>query len=417
MKCFLTHFVLFTTFSFFFQTTIRAQSDYTFKNPVLVAGNDLQTGAIYKFSNVKGGLDARIIITGSTGGFALNSIDDNNMGFSQAFQPSINVPANSNGYVEFKIEFINAVNGSLQQQELVPVTSIDVDGITYHDGKLYEEDQVQYMPGYFDYNITGGDLKVINSTNWIIIKNTTGVSYSGIDTLYQDVMATVVNSYVSGFLIRIGAVNTSLTNSAIRNSNVFFKKFTYTKPRTLPNRTMLRLSGNMKNAGVEIKGTLSSSHSYERLVIEKATAPGLFEYIDEIDISNTAATEFSFTYFDSRVSSGVNYYRVHLLSNKYNMEEISNTLVVNKENGLKELDILNTVIQSGNPMIVISSLQKTEANLQILDLGGRMINKITTKLNPGYNNIILPGFNTEKGNFIAFIRTKENVISRKIFIQ
>ena len=403
-----THFVLFFFLLFIFQNTIKAQSDYTFKNPVLLSGSNLQTGAVYKFSNVRANTDARITITGSSGGITLNSIDESNKGFTEAFQPAINVAPGSNGYVEFKIEFISAVNGSLQQQELIPVSSIDVDGATYDDGKLYYEDQIQFMPGFFDYNITGGNLKVTNSANWIIVKNTTGISYTGIDTLAQDVMATVVNSNVSGFLIRVGAVNTSSIHSAVRYSNVYFKKFTYSKPRTLPNRTMLSLSGKMKNTGVEIKGTLSSSHSYERLVIEKAAASGLFEYVDEIDITSTTFNSYTFTYFDSRVTGSVNYYRVHLLSNKYNMEEISNILMIKKENSLKELEIINTVLHSGNPMIVISSLKDAEADLKIFDMSGRSIKSITTGLNAGYNNINLSGICSEKGYFVFLITTKNS---------
>ncbi len=416
MQCLFTHFVLSVSFTCFFQNAIKAQADYTFKNPVLISGINLQTGAVYKFSNVKGGLDAKITITGSTGGVTLSSIDESNKGYTDAFQPEINVAPNSNGYIEFKIDFFNAVNGSLQQQELIPVTCLDVDGITYSDGKLYHEDQVQYMPGYFDYNITGGSLKVTNSGNWIVIKNTTGFSYAGIDTLYQDVMATVVNSNTSGFLIRVGAVNTSSTHSAIRNSNVYFKKFTYSKPRTLPNRTMLSLSGKMKNAGVELKGTLSSSHSYERLVIEKAAASGLFEYVDEIDISSTTFNGYSFTYFDSRVTGSVNYYRIHLLSNKYNMEEISNTLMVKKENSPKELEVINTFIQSGNPVLAISSLKEAEADLKIFELSGRIIKSISTRLNAGYNNINLSGLSFSNGCFVLLITTKNSTISKKIFI-
>jgi hypothetical protein len=416
MKHLFTHFVLFISFSFFFQTSIKAQADYTFKNPVLISGSDLQTGAVYKFSNVKENLDARIIITGNTGGVSLRSIDESNMGFTEAFQPAINVAPDSNGYIEFKIEFINTQNGNLQQQDLIPVTCLDVDGVTYNDGKLHYEDQVQFIPGYFDYNITGGNLKVTNSANWIIIKNTTGISYTGIDTLAQDVMATVVNSKVSGFLIRVGAVNTSLTHSAIRYGNVYFKKFTYSKPRTLPNRTMLSLSGKMKNGGVELKGIISSSHSYERLVIEKAAASGVFEYVNEIDISGTTYSGYSFTYLDFRSISGVNYYRIHLLSNKYNLEEISNTLMVKNENSQKELEVINTVVQAGNPMLTIGSLKMTEADLQIFDMSGKIVKKISTRLNSGYNNIILPGFNSEKGYFILLICTGNYILSKKILV-
>ena len=47
---------------FLLHSSVKAQPDYSFKNPVLVSGSGLQQGAKYKFSNVKPGIDAFITL-------------------------------------------------------------------------------------------------------------------------------------------------------------------------------------------------------------------------------------------------------------------------------------------------------------------------------------------------------------------
>jgi hypothetical protein len=417
MNRFTVIFFFLISFLFLQHSAVRAQADYSFINPILQSGTDLQPGAVYKFSNVKANADAKITIMGFVGGVSLNAIDDKSIGYSEAFQPSISTGPGSNGYVEFKIEFFQSGTENLQVQNLIPVSCIDMDGVSYADGKLYNQDQVQFMPGYFDYNITGNNLKIFSSYNWITIRNTQGINIDGTDTTARDLMATVVNSNTSAFLIRIGAVNTSLTMSAIRNRNVYFKKFTYSRPGLLPNRTMLSLSGKQKNNGVELKGTLSASHSYDRMIIERASKPGSFELIAELDIIGKATAEYSFAYFDNLAAKGINYYRIQLLSNRYNLREITNTLMVKTDNNQKGLEVINSIIQVANPAVTITSSEIGDADIFVYDTFGYLVKTVKEKLNTGYNSINLFGLNLQKGYFVLSIQTKNSIINKKVFVQ
>lgn len=139
-----------------FSLTATAQPDYEFKNAVHESGTALQPGAVYKFADVKGGVDARITVMGFTGGVTLNAIDENWTGFDEAFQPFIHVAPNANGYVEFKVDFYQKNTMNLKVQSNIPVTCIDVDGVEYDDGTLYERDIIQFLPGYYDWMITEG---------------------------------------------------------------------------------------------------------------------------------------------------------------------------------------------------------------------------------------------------------------------
>ena len=417
MKFFLARMTLVSALIFFFLTAIKAQPDYTFKNAILVSGASLQPGAKYKFSNVKPGVDAFVTIIAQTGGTRLADIDNNTTGFDEALQPSVNIEKNSAGYVEFRVDFADAGTGASIVQSSVPVTSINVDGAIYGDGVLYEQDQIQFFPGNYDFSVTGGKLEVTLPDGWVSIKNISGLGYSLMDTVAKDVMATVINKNISGFLLRIGGKNTSPTISEVRLRSVYFKSFTYGKLTTLPNRTMLSLSGTKKQNAVELKGTLSASHSYDKLIIERAVSQNVFGCIGKLDITGTATAEFSFNFLDTKPETGINYYRIRLIATNSNIQEISNTLVVKMDNNRKELEVVNTILQGNNPVLAIISPEDNDADFQVADFSGRIINHTKAKLNTGFNNISLAGLNAAKNYFVLVIRTKDKAISRMIMVQ
>lgn len=139
-------------------------------------------------------------------------------------------------------------------QNFVPVTCIDVDGVSYDDGTLYEEDQIQFFPGYYDFTMTGGNLNVTVPNGWVYIKNLLGSSYPGIDTAAKDVMATVVNRNISKFRVRVGARNTSDEKGEIRFRSVYFKTFNYGHPPPLALSSILNLSGSKKQTDHQPQG-------------------------------------------------------------------------------------------------------------------------------------------------------------------
>jgi hypothetical protein len=409
--------LLLLSFLTLLQTAIQAQPDYTFKSPVLQSGTALQPGAVYLFSNVKTNVNARVTVMGATGGVTLSAIDENWTGFDEAFQPFIDIKPNANGYVEFKIEFLNAANGNLQQQGQIPVTCIDVDGVTYDDGVLYEQDQVQYMPGYYDFKMTGSNLQVVNPPNWVTIKNTSGVSYAGIDTVAKDVMATVVNRNTSTFLLRIGALNTSDEESEIRYRSVYFKKFNYGHAEPLALGSLLSFSGSDKQKAVELKGIIANNNKFDKIIIEKGSSSSSFEKIGQLPLT-ISSSEVSFTFLDNNVNQAINYYRIRLVSSIDQSQEISNTLMIRNSNELNnDLKIYNSIVQGSSPSLTMQSKNNVEAALQIVDMSGRMVYANKTRLNAGTNIINLSNFTTGKGNFLVVIKTQERSITQKIIVQ
>src|ERR1700761_8299444 len=80
---------------------------YYFANPTLVSGTALKAGAVYRFSKVRPTTDALVTINKITGTVTLGTpLDQTTTGWDSAFQPTLVVPALSNGYVEFQITFV-----------------------------------------------------------------------------------------------------------------------------------------------------------------------------------------------------------------------------------------------------------------------------------------------------------------------
>lgn len=419
MKRYSTHVVCLISILFILHSESFAQPDYSFKNPVLISGTDLQTGAVYKFSNVKTGVDANITIMGSFGGITLTAIDESWTGFDEAFQPFIKVATNSNGYVEFKIDFVSSSTEVPMAQSMVPITCIDVDGEGFSDGTIFEQDQVEYLNGFYDFSMTGSNLQVTNPPGWLNIKNTSGFSYNGIDTSQKDVMATVVNLNVSSIKVRIGALNTSGEGSQIRYRSVYFKRFTYSNSILLPNRTTVRLSGNAKNNGAEIKGALSASHTFDRMIIERSTDGVSMLPIAEIPLANTSSSEYPFTYFDNTTNGPVYYYRLRLVNTVQRIYEISNTVMVkfNSAADGSDMKLVNTMVSSSNPVLTLRSSTDEEAMIRVTDLSGREIYKSNTRVNAGMNNISLMMPHAVRGYFVASITSRQHTTSHKIIMQ
>jgi hypothetical protein len=416
-RIFVIRMILFFLLSLYF-LTVFGQPDYTFKKATLVSGTALQTGAKYKFSSVKTGVDAIITIKAQIGGITLAGVDNNTAGFDEAFQPVINAGKNSNGYVEFQVDFVNAGTNTPQVQSMIPVTCIGVDGNTYKDGVLYETDQVQFFPGYYDFNMTGTNLKLVSPSGWVVIKSNSAVNSPGIDTSARNIMATVVDKNISSMLLRIGAVNTSPAQSEERHRSIYFKSFTYVRPIQLPNRTMLSLIGVKKSNGAELKGTLSASHTYDKMIIERTTSSAAFTFIAEMDIAGKASSEFTFTYLDKEAEDGINYYRVRMINTSGNVQEVTNTLMVKMDNNSSNgPSIVNTILQSSNTVLTIRNPEAEEAELQISDMSGHLISTVKTNLYSGLNNINLSGFNTNRGYFAIVVRTKNSIAKQKIIIQ
>jgi Secretion system C-terminal sorting domain len=373
-------------------------------------------GAVYKFTAVKTGVDANVTITAITGGISLTDIDGGS-GFTRALQPVLSVPANKNGYVELNIEFFLTGTSTPSIQTEVPVTPIDVDGAVYSGLPLYEYDEIEMPNGYTYFQWAGTELTMTLNSKWAKGKNNTAVDYPGIDTVQKSVMFTTVNSNISSFKLRVGADNQSGTNAS-RLRSLYFQKFNYPFTIVLPNRTLLHFSGTEKNEKIELKGTLSASHTYERIVVERSANGTSFEQIGEVPITNGGSSEFPFTFLDLHPNNGANFYRLKLINTAQGIFEVSNTLLVKTStDDLNGLKLYNTMLNAGDPEVTLQSKQDGDLGLEVVDMSGRRVFSKNTKLSKGVNVIDLSNFNAGRGYFILVAHTGQETMSQKIIIQ
>lgn len=211
---------------FLFSIAANGQARYNFRNAVKITGTDRQVGAQYRFSNVHTGADALVTITAITGGLIINTLDGTSSGFDEAFQPIITLPAKSKGYAEFTIQFVTAGTTTPMIQTEVPITPIDIDGIT---GDIYEFDEIFLSAtSYVDYNLMGNEIALtFPAANRVVGTNTRGITYNGVDTTAKECMFSVVNAGISSLVVRVGADNKENHTSDQRLRSMYFQKFTY----------------------------------------------------------------------------------------------------------------------------------------------------------------------------------------------
>ena len=195
------------------------------------------------------------------------------------------------------------------------------------------------------------------------------------------------------------------------------KAQTPAQPPPLPNRTMISLSGYTKQNKIELKGALSASHSYDKMIIERGDAPGVFVTIGEIDVSGTASSEFHFNYMDINPASGTNYYRIRLINTITRVNEITHTLMIKMNTDVKDLEVVNTIMQGNSAVLTVKNNEDEAASVQTFDMSGQPVRTESIKLNNGTNNISLPALVNSKGFFVIVIKTKKKTVTQRVWVQ
>lgn len=392
-------------------SSLFAQPDYYFQKPVLESGTDLQEGSVYRFSEVKPGVDALVGVIKFHGGVSLYSIDENWTGFDEAFQPFIYCPPSTDGYVEFDIRFVKAGTNNTFNQKEVPVTPIDVDGGLKAD--LFEQDQIKIENGYVDYDLLGNrlDLKT-QGGGWFKAKDVTGVALDGIDTTDKQAMFTVVNANVDVLHIKMGANNTDTKNDDVRYRSVYFKKFLYPNNFLLSAACLKSFTGVSKNNQVNLQWTLACNHQFKTIVVEKSLTPGGFATAGEVVLTDADAYAFN-----DNAPGAVNYYRLKMTTYN-NKVEYSNILVFKTENhGKQSFKVYPSVVNDNATVSVIAG-SKEQSSFQLVDLSGRTVYQQAIVLQAGNNNISINGLNgLPNGSYIATVKTGATINSQQIIKQ
>lgn len=385
--------------------------DYKFVNGTLVSGTDLQVGAVYRFKNVKPGVDGLITIT-DLNNATLNELDGAS-GFNDAFQPSIRVPKKKKGFAEFRLDFVlaNTIIPAIMLE--VPMTAIDIDGYIYPDEKVYEFDEYQLsLTWLVDYLLLGSALDVKftgGPLGWVTVTNKTAVDYPGIDTLQRDVMFTMKYAAVSSISFRVGADNKSNTN-VDRLRSVYFRKFDFGN-YPLPLSDLLSFKGNNRNGAVQLNWTITRENNTRTIVLEKSNDGKQFSTLTAYTVDGQ--TDFSYNDYNS---GATNYYRLRMES-RSGKTTYSNVQVFRTGNAAGVLAVYPTLAQD-HFTLSVTALRNQTATVNLLDYSGRLVYRTQVGVQEGTNNILISDFNSSlKGNFILTTELDGQVLKSRVVLQ
>ncbi len=397
-------FILLCLYSFL----VFAQPDYDFRNKQLLSGVDNQTGAVYRFNNVRSGVDAKVTILDLTNGLTLSDIDGGG-GFVEALQPVINIPPMQSGYAEFQIDFLEAGTNTPMNQVEIPLTPIDVDGQT---GYTFEYDMVQFGTGYTNFDGTGNELQISYSTGWVTGTNIGGITYDGIDTVARQVMFTVVNSNRSSLILRVGAKNVS-TITLQRLRSVYFKKFDYPNS-VLPVSTLQKFSGVANEEKIKLQWLLTSGNIASNIALEKAYTTSTFKPHAEFWLSLEGNAETNFSYTDVTGNERSVYYRLKITEATGKVQYSNILHFTNEKGSANSFTVYPSQVSSSATVKMRSAIQQ-QGFFEVFDYTGRAILRQSIGLQPGENNIRISDLDKlPSGNYITTIRTKEKIYSQKI---
>jgi hypothetical protein len=316
----------------FLLQTARAQSvipEMIFQNPVLVSGTAGQNGAIYKFSNVATGIDARVkIVSRSASNVVLTNIDVANMGWTKAFQPQLGIPGNvapnQEWWMEFEIRFVKTNTNESKRVNKFYITSIDNDGdgvsirefIQMNKIKTHELCPVSYLTNMNLLNLSSGD-DDDDDNNVGYNKRFQGPvqNFYNIDTIGTQVMSTYTYEKKDKITVVIGGRSgTVVSNAGERLNSLWFKDFDLSTPSILPvklNAFNVQYSSKDANLSWSTAGEVNFSH----FVIERSMDGKNFTEAALVFGAGTTSQLMNYTYRDQNITSstGVVYYRLRMV--------------------------------------------------------------------------------------------------------
>lgn len=416
MKRFFTLSVMmFVIIVFSYKATSQTAPLYSFTSYSLDSGTALTTGAVYRFSNVYTGVDAFIKVIAISGGMTLRDIDRTADGYAVAFQPEYRVSANTNGYIDFKITFVNAGTNTVVTRPLVSATGLDIDGTTSSGNTLKEFNRIDMGSGTAEYNSYSSELIISQTGTEFTGANNTGNLYGAlVDTSAKEVMYTVTAANVSTITYRVGA-NNQTTGNSTRYASLYFKKFNY-QHFPLAISSLYSFSGYSEKNKVTLNWDIATG-GIQKLELERSYNSADFSAIAEYQVAALEGSAEHFSYTDNRISGNLIFYRLKSISEsgKVAYSDILSFKVATANTG--KLTVFPTMVQS-TANVSISAPEQTVGYLQVTDFNGRVVKQQQLMLKKGNNSIVVSGFESlSKGNYIVSVRTTSDLLSKQVVVQ
>jgi hypothetical protein len=380
--------------------------------PQHLTGGYLQVGSTYKFSDVAAGTSAVVTIVSATGGASVDMLDDNNLTKPEAFSPRINVQANSDGMVEFKIEYYAGNSNNLKTLAMIAATAMDIDGST---GVLYERDALDMGAGsILSYQTSPLEINVVQTGNQYLATNIGGIEYTGVDTSAKQVMFTLTNTNLSSFTYKAGVNNLS-GGAVTRQKGIYFKGFNYS---SLPVR-YTNFSGSVYTNGVQLAWTTEYERDNDHFEVERSFDRTSFNTVGLVlDAENIVNNSKSYRFKDNAAilkEKDIVYYRLKQID-KDGTFSYSTVIAIK----LKQTAGVDVQV-SPNPftekvVVRFSSSSNQLATVRLVNVAGQVVLSKQMLVNKGFNNLSISQLNQlPTGNYVVNVIADNKVVgSQKI---
>jgi Secretion system C-terminal sorting domain len=369
--------VLFTACTLIAGSHAIAQPTLSFKNYSLQSGTDRMPGAVYRFTNVKSGVDALVTLVASVNGATLDSVDQVSSGFQEGFQPLVGVPAHTNGYLVFHINFVVAGGNGNATIPVLTHTAIDIDGHQQTNDSLYEWEAVNMGNGSaMAYVGTTPAVAVTQQGQWITGKNIEGKEYAGIDTLAKNAMFSVTNTNVGQYQIRVGVDNRSDAQVSRQRSS-YHKQMNYAL-NVLPVKLAF-FTAQLNNSRVDLKWQTVTEVNLNYFVVEKSTDGVNFSEAGIVFSTGTGTEKSNYSLADniSNNQSGVLYYRLRSIDNDGKSELSEIRLIRTSKATANTITLLTYPNPASNELriTVPANWQNKKLVYEVVALNGQLMKK------------------------------------------
>ncbi len=294
-----------------FSATVQGQ--LVFRNATLEtpATTQLKEGAIYRFSQVAADVDALVLVDSLVNGASLTAIDISNTGYNDAFQPTIRPGNIGLSYALFHIRFVRTGTTTPVVLPQLAATNLDIDG----NANLKEMSEIDMNGGSSTY-MTGTPQISVSMLQGLRFRamNLTGVEYTGIDTLAQDVMYRVQHVNVSSFKVRLGAVTTT-NSSSPRQYSVYMRAVQIANGTTILPVQLLQFTATAKEKRVILDWQTANQEKFSHFAIERSTDAQQFKTVAIVMGAENSATVATYSYTDApdQQQPNVLYYRLKMV--------------------------------------------------------------------------------------------------------
>jgi hypothetical protein len=313
-----------------------------------------------------------------------------------------------------QIDFLYAGTSTPFVQTKVPVTCIDVDGIMNFDAAgngVFEFDEIDLGGGYVNYDLLGSELQMSQTGNVFRGYNICGIDYPGRDTSARQVMFTVVNYNIGSALVRVGVDNRA-SIPATRLRSVYFKEFYYPNA-LLPIFGLLSFTGIAQEGANKLSWELSADCRFSGVRIEKSTDGRKFETLAAMPVGFSNGKQ-KMNYTDVQVSGARAYYRLACTHKDGSIQYSDLLMLAGKAPVTSGFRIYPNIVESAATVSVYQD-RNAAAEITLVDMGGKVLNRQSVQLQKGQNAIQLAGLEkTGKGMYIVCLATGEERMVQRI---